>query len=208
LSATEIQLLGDLARGPSLDREKAELAKIEASVEAVVVDEIKIKEDIKTKEEIKEVSSVSAFSSRPTQTEQQKKETAEKVAEPAKAKLATKEVADPSMVRMQSALNTMVDKLKGRIESTEKALSDKLPALDADGDGELSNEELKGAIKTLLKRSPSEKEAEEIVKVLDKNADGKVSVAELVRYAEEKRAKFEVEDLEAQTKDAQAEKSK
>ena len=208
LSATEIQLLGDLARGPSLDREKAELAKIEASVEAVVVDEIKIKEDIKTKEEIKEASSVSAFSSRPTQTEQQKKETAEKVAEPAKAKLATKEVADPSMVRMQSALNTMVDKLKGRIESTEKALSDKLPALDADGDGELSNEELKGAIKTLLKRSPSEKEAEEIVKVLDKNADGKVSVAELVRYAEEKRAKFEVEDLEAQTKDAQAEKSK
>lgn len=207
LSATEIQILGDLARGPSLDREKAELAKIEASVEAVVVDEIKAKEAAAVAgKAAAEVASVAAAtsSSRLTQTEQQKKETVEKVAgEPAKAKSAVKEVADPSMVRMQSALNTMVDKLKGRIESTEKALSNKLPALDADGDGELSNEELKGAIKTLLKRSPSEKEAEEIVKVLDKDADGKVSVAELVRYAEEKRAKFEVEDLEAQTKDAQ-----
>ena len=239
LSATEMQILGDLARGPSLDREKAILAKIEARVEAVAAKEVAIKAavdqaaaaaaaNLEKKDLLGENVLVSASST----TKEVFGESMEVVSETSKSATATntatgasvggkgptgttdgsKPVAvkeaeskpDPSMARMQSALNTMVDKLKNRITDTEKALTDKLPKLDTDGDGELTSDELKGAMQSILKRAPTEKEAEHIVAILDKDGDGKVSVAELVQYAEEKVRKSEVEELEAQMRGAQA----
>ena len=146
LSVTEMQILGDLFRGPSLDREKAELAKIEARVEAVEL----VKPPSPVSETINVLSakdglveplttpppSPSLLSTvlSPTVAADKEDDIAVRASsgKDAEAKL------DPSMVRMQSALNTMVDKLKDRISETEKALTDKLPILDADGDGNVT----------------------------------------------------------------------
>ena len=76
-----------------------------------------------------------------------------------------------------------------------QALGDKLNILDADGDGELSSDELKAAIK-ILRRVHTEAEAEEIIKVLDPDRDGRVSVVELLQYVESRKKKLEVEVLE------------
>lgn len=210
LSVTEIQILGDLARGPSLDREKAELAKIEARVEATVTkkaDTAAILPSTSASSETKEADGSTSSSAKKSEVFG---ETLEVVSD---AKSATTDsgkqptakaeepVPDPSMARMQSALNSMVDKLKDRITDTEKALTDKLPKLDTDGDGELSSDELKGAIQTILKRAPTDKEAEQLVTILDKDGDGKVSVAELVKYAEDKVRNSEVSDLEQHVKE-------
>lgn len=215
LSVNEIQILGDLARGPSLDREKAELAKIEALVEAVVVEdvhapaaEVPLKKDGDAATAISALSQPALNESMEVISEKQTKSESRAISDVEKVPVKEPEPkSDPSMMRMQVALNTMVDKLKDRIVTTEKALEDKLPKLDIDGDGELSNDELKDAMQTLLKRAPTDKEAAEMVKELDKDNDGKVSVAELINYAKEKQVKFEVEDLEAHLKEAQTEKT-
>jgi Ca2+-binding EF-hand superfamily protein len=59
--------------------------------------------------------------------------------------------------------------------------------------GELSSEELKDALSKILKSAKSEKEAEDIVKMLDKDADGKISVIELLQYVEMRKNALEVE---------------
>lgn len=175
LSVTEIQLLGDLARGPSLDREKAELAKIEARVDAVEMDELAASADKAAasapSKELHSASSPSSFSAQSPSSSPSPSSLVTKDAAVAHTKEADKE--DQSMARMQSALHSMVDKLKDRISDTEKALTDKLPILDKDNDGSLSNEELTHAMQTLLKRAPTEQEAEQIVKLLDSDGDGK-----------------------------------
>jgi Ca2+-binding EF-hand superfamily protein len=56
--------------------------------------------------------------------------------------------------------------------------------------------ELKSAIKKILKRTISEDEAQEIVQLIDRDNDGKVSVRELFQYVETKKEKEEVEALE------------
>jgi len=206
LSVNEIQILGDLARGPSLDREKAELAKIEARVEVVATE---IKKGLESSTPLIEKMDLQGESSSATaSTKHEFGESMDVATEPKSTtrssvdtvKTSVKEQEpkpDPSMARMQSVLNTMVDKLKNRITDTEIALSDKLPKLDTDGDGELSSDELKGAIQSILKRAPTDQEAERIVKILDADNDGKVSVAELVKYAEDKVRNAEVSDLQA-----------
>ena len=60
------------------------------------------------------------------------------------------------------------------------------------GDGEIDATELKEAIKKHLKKSYSEKEIEDIFKILDTNSDGKISISELRKFAENKR-KSEIE---------------
>lgn len=77
-------------------------------------------------------------------------------------------------------------------------MENKLNILDQDGDGQMSSEELKDAITKILKRVSTEQEAEEIVQFLDKDKDGKVSVIELLQYAESRKHKSEVENLEQQ----------
>lgn len=62
--------------------------------------------------------------------------------------------------------------------------------------GELTADELKKAIVKILKRTPTDEEAEEIVNILDKDRDGRVSVIELLQFVEEKRQQSEVAALE------------
>ena len=54
-----------------------------------------------------------------------------------------------------------------------QVLGDKLYLLDRDNDGELSAEELKQAVVRTLKRETSVQDAEELIKILDRNKDGK-----------------------------------
>ena len=54
------------------------------------------------------------------------------------------EEEDPNVARMRNALDSMVRKLESKIDSTEKAMGDKLNrVLDTDRDGEISLEEFK-----------------------------------------------------------------
>ena len=62
--------------------------------------------------------------------------------------------------------------------------------------GELSSDELKGAIVKILKRSSTDAEAQEIVNMLDHDHDGKVSVVDLLKYIEDRTDRIEVEALE------------
>ena len=103
---------------------------------------------------------------------------------------------DKSIDRMKSALSNMLDKLKVKIDSTEKMLGDKLHLLDKDNDGELSIDEIKSAISTHLKRNLTDQETNDIVKILDTDMDGKITVLELLQYIESRRTKIEVEVLQ------------
>ena len=70
--------------------------------------------------------------------------------------------------------------------------------MDLDGDGELSSEELKEAMVTRLKRTTTDKEAEELIRLIDRDGDGRVSLVELLQYLQTKRDGQEVEVLEKQ----------
>jgi transcriptional regulator NrdR family protein len=67
---------------------------------------------------------------------------------------------DQGIKRLHSALSSMIDKIQVHIDSTERALGDKLHVLDRDEDGQVSASELKEAIMTILKRVDNEAEAE------------------------------------------------
>ncbi len=199
LSVDEIQAIGDLTRGSSVEREKAELAKLEASVDAVIVG-------------IPQVSSTTTVVSISPESKSETSKLTEISKEDEKINKEAVNVSkqeEKSIINMKSALNQMLDKLKVKIDTTEKAVGDKLKLLDIDNDGELSSEELKVAILKSLKRTPTEKEVEEILKLLDSDQDGKVKVLELMQYVESRRDKKEVEVLEAQLKSQiEAEKKK
>jgi len=157
LSVPEIEAIGDLARDSSVDREKAELAIMQAYVE-------------------------STHSSYDSSLEK------------------SVEIDEESTKHVKSVLSAMLNKLKIKIDTTEKELGDKLKMLDQDRDGELSSAELKNAIVKILKRVSSDSEADEIVKYLDSDKDGKVSVIELLQYVESRKQKLEVENFEERLK--------
>jgi Ca2+-binding EF-hand superfamily protein len=60
-----------------------------------------------------------------------------------------------------------------RVKHTETALGDKLQQLDKDRDGVLNSQELRAAILKVLKKDESSNEAQELVRLLDKDGDGK-----------------------------------
>lgn len=195
LTVDEIQALGDLTRGSSVEREKAELAVLEASIDAVTVEVPVSREATESK-----VNFASAIDPNIVYSQQ-----GGNSSPPSESNAdfdafthnqAPKQEEDKSLVRMKSAVNDMLDKLKVRIDTAEKELGDKMRLLDKDNDGEVSVEELKEAMSKLFKRAPTEKEAEDIVQLLDKDKDGKFSVLELLQYIEARRSKKEVEDLE------------
>lgn len=107
------------------------------------------------------------------------------------------QVEDKSVLRMKSAINTMLGNLKVKINTTEKVLGDKLKVLDKDGDGQISFDEIKDVIGSVMKRGASTEESvEQLFSLLDSNKDGKVSVAELLHYIHKKRETMEVEAAE------------
>ena len=65
-------------------------------------------------------------------------------------------------------------KLEARVKHTENALGNKLQHLDKDRDGVLDSDELRDAITKMLKKKDlSPLEAQEFVKSLDQDNDGK-----------------------------------
>jgi hypothetical protein len=75
---------------------------------------------------------------------------------------------------MKSVISSMVSKLKVRIDTTEKALGDKLKLLDSDGDGQISFDEVKNVASTVMKKGhTSAEQLEQLFQVLDSNRDGK-----------------------------------
>lgn len=119
------------------------------------------------------------------------------VAEDAAAAATEEEPEDKSVTRMKSAISSMVSKLKVKIDTTEKILGDKLKVLDKDGDGEISFDEVKAVVGTVMKKGASTEESvEQLFGLLDSNKDGKVSVAELLHYIHKKKESMEAEVLE------------
>lgn len=102
------------------------------------------------------------------------------------------EAEDKSMTAMQTALDEMMKNLKGKVDDTEKALLNKMPMLDLDGDGEITNEEIKMAMMTLFKKNESNMDFETFISELDTNKDGKISIAELLKFIESKKAEQEI----------------
>lgn len=206
LTIQEMQVLADLARGSSIEREKAELAAIEAGVESAIAAAMaaKRRNDAEIEEERNVLTGdeesdqqVSKFEAHGVDDSVVLKDEEDKKREE------EGEEEDKSMIAVQAMLNKMMDGIKGRIDVAEKefeASENALPMLDLDGDGELSKEEMKEAMHNLFKRIPTDAETEMLLNFLDKNKDGKVSIPELLEYINERRRKHEVEVLEADVK--------
>ena len=79
---------------------------------------------------------------------------------------------DLSVNRMRNVLDSMLKSIQTRIDVTEKVLAPKVQLLDLDQDGVFSSAELKEAVRKILKRYPTDKEAEILVNLLDKDKDG------------------------------------
>lgn len=77
-----------------------------------------------------------------------------------------------NMNRMKNVLDSMLNKLQLRIDTAEKVLTQKIQLLDEDRDGIISSSELKETMKRLLKRYPTDAEAEAFVRLLDEDKDG------------------------------------
>jgi Ca2+-binding EF-hand superfamily protein len=155
--------------------------------------------------------------------------------------------SDKGIDSLSSALGSMLERLKTKIDKTEEAVGDKLRLLDIDNDGEISVDELRHAMESLLRSRQSSSKTkhsttstngvvenlescektktgdinntksetkkiidssminrntttDELLKLLDADGDGKVSVSELMKYVADRRGKQEIETFEAQVK--------
>lgn len=79
---------------------------------------------------------------------------------------------DTEIDRMRRVLDSMLGKLQSRIQAAEQALDGKIQLLDEDRDGIISSSELKDTMKKILKRYPTDAEAEAFVLLLDEDRDG------------------------------------
>lgn len=168
LSSSEIEAISDLSTSSAVQKEKAKLAILQANIDAV---------QSSSKESIGGPNGL------------------EKEEEHVKVPLSD---ADKAASNLTVLLSSMVNKLKTKIDTTEKVLGNTFHRLDLDGDGVINAQELKEAIKKHLKRSSTENAkdveeiAEDLFKNVDTNSDGKISIVELLKFAEQKR-KSEIE---------------
>jgi len=94
------------------------------------------------------------------------------------------EKLDKSVARLKSSVEAMVGKIERQLTDVESKIGDKLHLLDKDGDGVMSNEELTLALKQVLKRKITEETAMSIVKDMDENKDGTITIAEFSKWIE------------------------
>lgn len=88
-------------------------------------------------------------------------------------------------------------KLEAKVKQTENELGNKLQHLDKDRDGVLDSDELHEAVmKIFKKKNLSPHEAQELIKILDQDKDGKVTVQELRTYVAERKIQQEQEEFE------------
>lgn len=224
LTINELIALGDLARGSALKREISELAVLEAYLEALpdtagreAILSLKKKNKNKINKEIGISAEGVLSSNAETSIEPQSKSSeGRSLADDSKLVDAVDDarddevvsepmVEDRSVARMKSAISLMVNKLKVKINMTEKVLGDKLKLLDKDGDGEITVDEIKGVIEKVIKKgSNKEENIEQLFLLLDSDKDGKVSVVELLQYIHKKRESLEVEAVQAHIQSAQS----
>lgn len=227
LTINELIALGDLARGSALKREISELAVLEAYLESLpdtagreAILSLK-KRSKKINKEIGISTEGVLSSNAETSTEPQSKSSeGRSLSDDGDSKLVDADtvddaqddevvsepvVEDRNVARMKSAISLMVNKLKVKINMTEKVLGDKLKLLDKDGDGEITVDEIKGVIEKVIKKgSNKEENIEQLFLLLDSDKDGKVSVVELLQYIHKKRESLEVEAVQAHIQSAQS----
>ena len=256
LNLHEMQALSDLARGSSVEREKSELAKLEARLESMEVAKPKpkaaatetVETDVSAKskaqttetspetasvvqqavsavqkavevltaqtpavapsspvktasastDEFAKVDAGSPFAQQPNPPESQgmAKPVAPKSVPEAPPKVEEISQEDKSILAMQDALKGMVSNLKLKIEDVEGKLSDKLPQLDLDKDGYVTRDEMSTVLTQILKAAPTQAEAAAMITEMDVDGDGKISVAELLKFVQTRKEKKDVEVLE------------
>uniref|UniRef100_A0A7S3GSB9 Mitochondrial proton/calcium exchanger protein n=1 Tax=Spumella elongata TaxID=89044 RepID=A0A7S3GSB9_9STRA len=189
LTVHELVTLSDLASKSSVRREISELAVLEAFIESLPIPTANRK-----------TAAAAAATATTTEHTAAPDSSKHKVAE-----VEEDEPEDKSVTRMKSVISAMVNKLKVKIDSTEKVLSDKLRVLDRDDDGEISYDDVKEFIGKVMKQNSSTEESVvQLFSLLDSNKDGKVSVAELLHYIHKKKESMEEEKLKAQMEAAAA----
>jgi len=78
----------------------------------------------------------------------------------------------------------MLSGLEDSVKDIEEGIGSKMHMLDKDGDGVLDTEEMIEFLQTVLKREVGIKEAEEIVREIDRDKDGNFTVEELREWVE------------------------
>ena len=225
LTINELIALGDLARGSALKREISELAVLEAYLESLpdtagreAILSLKKKNKKINKETGISTEGVLSSNAETSIEPQSKSSEGRSLADDTKLVdadtvddahddevVSEPVVEDRSVARMKSAISLMVNKLKVKINMTEKVLGDKLKLLDKDGDGEITVDEIKGVIEKVIKKgSNKEENIEQLFLLLDSDKDGKVSVVELLQYIHKKRESLEVEAVQAHIQSAQS----
>jgi Ca2+-binding EF-hand superfamily protein len=91
---------------------------------------------------------------------------------------------------LRKVLDGWIIKTQNRISKTEELLGSKLQGLDLDGDGQLHAHDIEEFVQKILKH-PNPEAAVAFVNMLDRDKDGVVSVAELLKYIEDRKASFE-----------------
>lgn len=208
LTVNELLALTDLARGSVLQREISELALLEVYLESLPLDIESASSEDETPSKAKDVEIADSNSiSTPGGIISANAEDFSNSEQAVKATAVNKKV-DKNVMRMRTAVSSMLSKLKVRINTTEKVLGDRLKLLDKDGDGEVSADEIKEVMGQVLKKSLDEasfednrnKSVEQLFDLLDSNKDGKVSIAELTHYIQMKLENVEGEALEARVR--------
>lgn len=75
---------------------------------------------------------------------------------------------------MKSVISKMVGNLKVKINTTEKVLGDKLKVLDRDNDGQISYDEIRSVVSTVMRKgAATEEHVAQLFDALDSNKDGK-----------------------------------
>lgn len=216
ISLSELEAISDLTRESSVEREKAELAILEASMDSVKIEskekKIKVsKPEIEIPTPVKDVNisqvEEKLIDKKPLDNVISSSTDSKKIIEPVKAEVVIEEeeeiededsdqTNDKSIANMKHVLGNMLDKLKVKIDTTDKELGKKMHLLDLDNDGELSADELKEAFTKILKRLPNEDEIKDMIDSIDLDKDGKVTVLELLQYVESRKKIDEFQKLE------------
>jgi hypothetical protein len=193
LTVAELQLLDDISRGSVVGREKEMLALMRSKIEpltprpppgpyassASAGDSDQFEDDLAYDEEQQRAygaaagrgsegaSSAGAAGSSlaPTDGEGPHRPAAQE-----------EDGESEELLRMRRVLDSMLNKLQSRIQSAEEALDGKIQLLDEDHDGIISSSELKDTMKKILKRYPTDEEAEAFVVLLDQDQDGEGTV--------------------------------
>jgi hypothetical protein len=218
LSLAEMEALGDLVRGSSVEREKNKLNKIKTSLlesaqddeDEEVAEARRALADIITEKLDTVAAPVETLKKDPfvdpvaeaeigkkaddgvqkesDETEGDDEDQDEDEEKPIEA------AEDMNIARMKSVVESMVERLEVDIEKTEMKLGDALQLLDLDRDGSLTVEELQETMISTLKRELQDKEAAAIVKEIDTDGDGRISVDELLAWIEKTKVSTEKEN--------------